>query len=383
MILSTLPLMVCIFWSAVLLLDLIATPAKLRMWLLAFMATASFLYLGHAVFFAHLNAVIPFTDTLYCACNLLVFPLYHLYLKGLCVPHYLNDTQQQRCDRLLLFHPAILIALITGVLYLLMRDEEKNCFIETYLYHNRFAELSGWAFWQAVFHHVAKLLFALQVVVIAVSGWKHLRRYHAMIDNIYADTDDKRLRRMQTILILLVVGAVLAFVSNIIGRWRFADHPLILAIPSLFFSALLFMIGYVGSRQHFTANLLDEVTEELSEPLAQDSSQQLFSSLANKLEQLMNGEQLFLRHDLKIDEVARLLHTNRTYIQRAIANLSGESFTHYINRKRIEHATRLMQEHPDYNMETISTLSGYAHIGTFYRNYKSITGKTPAKSLAH
>ena len=278
---------------------------------------------------------------------------------------------------------AILIALITGVLYLLMRDEEKNCFIETYLYHNRFAELSGWAFWQAVFHHVAKLLFALQVVVIAVSGWKHLRRYHAMIDNIYADTDDKRLRRMQTILILLVVGAVLAFVSNIIGRWRFADHPLILAVPSLFFSALLFMIGYVGSRQHFTANLLDEVTEELSEPLAQDSSQQLFSSLANKLEQLMNGEQLFLRHDLKIDEVARLLHTNRTYIQRAIANLSGESFTHYINRKRIEHATRLMQEHPDYNMETISTLSGYAHIGTFYRNYKSITGKTPAKSLAH
>ena len=121
MILSTLPLMVCIFWSAVLLLDLIATPAKLRMWLLAFMATATFLYLGHAVFFAHLNAVIPFTDTLYCACNLLVFPLYHLYLKGLCVPHYLDDTQQQRRDRLLLFLPAILIALIVWAVVIYRR----------------------------------------------------------------------------------------------------------------------------------------------------------------------------------------------------------------------------------------------------------------------
>ena len=379
-VLSILPMMVCAFWSIVLLLDWFAAHNKLRLWLWQFIIVAMVLYMGHAVFFNHDTSILPFTDTLYCASNLLVFPLYYVYIKGLSVPHYLDNRKQQWHDRCILFLPALVIALIIGVLYLMMTTAERNDFIETYLYHNEFTGLHGTPFLQAVVHHIAKLCFAVQVLIIFFMGFRHLRKYTSFIDNTYADTENKRLEKIQIILILFIVGVVLAFVSNIIGRWRFMDDAPLLAIPSLFFSTLLFMIGYIGSRTVFSiSNVNDKEFSSPSPVITENDYSQTISSLSVRLEQLMNEQQLYLRHELKISDVALLLGSNRTYIQRSIMELSGETFTKYINRKRIEHAIELQKNHPEYNIETIATQSGYTHLGTFYRNYKTVTGKTPGK----
>lgn len=380
-VLSILPMMVCAFWSIVLILDWFAAHDKLRLWLWQFMVVAMLLYVGHAVFFNHYTTIVPFTNTLYCACNLLVFPLYHVYIKGLSVPHYLDNRRQQWHDRCILFLPALVISFIVGILYLMMSSTERSDFIETYLYHNQFSGLQGTTFLQAVVHQIAKLCFAIQVIIIFILGFRNLRQYKRFIDNTYADTENKRLEKVQIILILFVVGVFLAFVSNIIGRWRFLDDTSLLAIPSLFFSTLLFMIGYVGSRTMFSiSNVNDKEFTPTSPNMSGNDNEQNVSSFTISLEQLMNKQQLYLQHDLKISDVALLLGSNRTYIQRSIMELSGESFTKYVNRKRIEHAIELQKKHPEYNIETIATQSGYTHLGTFYRNYKIVTGKTPRKA---
>ena len=380
-VLSILPMMVCAFWSIVLILDWSAAHDKLRLWLWQFMVVAMLLYVGHAVFFNHYTTIVPFTNTLYCACNLLVFPLYHVYIKGLSVPHYLDNRRQQWHDRCILFLPALVISFIVGILYLMMSSTERSDFIETYLYHNEFSGLHGMTFLQAVVHQIAKLCFAIQVIIIFILGFRNLRQYKRFIDNTYADTENKRLEKVQIILILFIVGVFLAFVSNIIGRWRFMDNALLLAIPSLFFSILLFMIGYIGSRTMFSiSNVNDKEFTPTSPNMSGNDNEQTVSSFTVSLEQLMNKQQLYLRHDLKISDVALLLGSNRTYIQRSIMELSGESFTKYINRKRIEYAIELQKNHPEYNIETIATQSGYTHLGTFYRNYKIVTGKTPRKA---
>ena len=374
-------MMVCAFWSIVLILDWSAAHDKLRLWLWQFMVVAMLLYVGHAVFFNHYTTIVPFTNTLYCACNLLVFPLYHVYIKGLSVPHYLDNRRQQWHDRCILFLPALVISFIVGILYLMMSSTERSDFIETYLYHNEFSGLHGTTFLQAVVHQIAKLCFAIQVIIIFILGFRNLRQYKRFIDNTYADTENKRLEKVQIILILFIVGVFLAFVSNIIGRWRFMDNALLLAIPSLFFSILLFMIGYIGSRTMFSiSNVNDKEFTPTSPNMSGNDNEQTVSSFTVSLEQLMNKQQLYLQHDLKISDVALLLGSNRTYIQRSIMELSGESFTKYINRKRIEHAIELQKNHPEYNIETIATQSGYTHLGTFYRNYKIVTGKTPRKA---
>jgi YesN/AraC family two-component response regulator len=128
------------------------------------------------------------------------------------------------------------------------------------------------------------------------------------------------------------------------------------------------------------SNVNDKEFTPTSPNMSGNDNEQTVSSFTVSLEQLMNKQQLYLRHDLKISDVALLLGSNRTYIQRSIMELSGESFTKYINRKRIEYAIELQKNHPEYNIETIATQSGYTHLGTFYRNYKIVTGKTPRKA---
>ena len=138
-------MMVCAFWSIVLILDWSAAHDKLRLWLWQFMVVAVLLYMGHAVFFNHNTSILPFTDTLYCACNLLVFPLYHMYIKGLSVPHYLDNRRQLWHDRCILFLPALVIFLIIGVLYLMMSSAERSDFIETYFFDIHSAEYNATA----------------------------------------------------------------------------------------------------------------------------------------------------------------------------------------------------------------------------------------------
>ena len=63
-VLSILPMMVCAFWSIVLILDWSAAHDKLRLWLWQFMVVAVLLYMGHAVFFNH-NTSISVTSNMY------------------------------------------------------------------------------------------------------------------------------------------------------------------------------------------------------------------------------------------------------------------------------------------------------------------------------
>ena len=46
----------------------------------------------------------------------------------------------------------------------------------------------------AVVHHAGKVLFAVGVVVTLWVGTRRVRRYNRLVDSLYADTDNRRLR---------------------------------------------------------------------------------------------------------------------------------------------------------------------------------------------
>jgi AraC-like DNA-binding protein len=96
-----------------------------------------------------------------------------------------------------------------------------------------------------------------------------------------------------------------------------------------------------------------------------------------RISNLMEEEQVYLQHDLRIIDLAYRLNTNRTYIQRAILEIRKCSFSEYINQLRIDYADRLLEEHPEYAITEIAERSGYTSLSTFYRNYRSIRGRTP------
>ena len=69
--------------------------------------------------------------------------------------------------------------------------------------------------------------------------------------------------------------------------------------------------------------------------------------------------------DLHIPERKLSVFINSTY---------GVSFKRWVNNKRVEYATEQMAKHPDYTMERIAELSGFAHKSHFCKIFREITG---------
>ena len=365
---SSLPMIVCGVLSVLIVLSLYDCRNMAKTRLLFFMATATLLYLAHFIYFNRLMAVIPLTDAIYCFCNLAVFPLYYLYIVEL------TDYRPNRWRQAIYLLPSLLGGVAVGLLYILMDRQEMTLFIEHYLYGNEFASLSGLTFWQAMIHVAVRIVFALQVPLVLYFGFRRITAYNAVVETNYSDIEGKRIVWVKTLLVLFAVTSLVSFVFNLIGRQRFIDEAVPLAIPAVLFSMLLLLIGHVGLNQRFSVQDIEAEVFLESEPIPEDCA---YSELLEKIRKLMSEEKLYLYPNLKVSDLARLLNSNRNYIYNAINVEMGISFSDYINSQRVDYASQLLKAHPELPINDVMFKSGFTSTSAFYRNFKKFKGITP------
>ena len=358
----SLPLITCALFSMLILLEWCNRQLREQHTLFAFMLTATLLYVGHYIYFNRAVDLLPLSDILYVSANLTVYPLYLIYIIRL--------TSKWRAVYWLMLLPGLLAIMATGTGYIFMTDEEDRMFVHNYLYHNSQTGLTDMALFQAYIRQFCKLVFAIEVIATVVIGSMMIRRYDRMVDEFYADTDDKSMRNIQSILYLLLTIAVLSFIVNIIGRARFTDHEIILATTSLMFSALLFAIGYEGLHRHFSIIDMRTNKEQVSNDDSAALKDAVNRSMTERIIALVENDKIYLQPDLKLDDLAQMMHTNRTYIYQAVNQQMGISFNEFINRYRIAHAKRLMASDPTLSMNDVALHSGFASLSSFYRNMK-------------
>ena len=367
-VVSSLPMIVCGVLSVLIVLSLYDCRNMVKTRLLFFMATATLLYLAHFIYFNRLMAVIPLTDAIYCFCNLAVFPLYYLYIEEL------TDYRPNRWRQAICLLPSLLGGMAVGLLYILMDRQEMTLFIEHYLYGNEFASLSGLTFWQAMIHVAVRIVFALQVPLVLYFGFRRITAYNAVVETNYSDIEGKRIVWVKTLLVLFAVTSLVSFVFNLIGRQRFIDEAVPLAIPAVLFSMLLLLIGHVGLNQRFSVKDIEAEVFLESEPIPEDCA---YSELLEKIRKLMSEEKLYLYPNLKVSDLARLLNSNRNYIYNAINVEMGISFSDYINSQRIDYASQLLEANPKLPINDVMFKSGFTSTSAFYRNFKKFKGITP------
>ena len=105
-------------------------------------------------------------------------------------------------------------------------------------------------------------------------------------------------------------------------------------------------------------------------------------NLMQRICELMDRQQLYLKKDLKVTDVADALNTNRTYISNCIRNQRDCSFSQFVNVYRVEHAKMLLYQHPDKKILEVGMASGFLSESTFFRAFKAITGMTPKDWMA-
>lgn len=371
-VLASMPAFVCGIFTMILLFDLIQWPQRSRCIMTIFMAVATMLYLGHFVYFSRGIKILPITDTIYCTCNPLVFPLYYFYIKSL------TERKLVHWQVLILVLPAIICGTMVGMAYWLTPSEDVNLFINQYLFHSPLSRGYDEAGMRALVfsHNVTKTVFCLEILPIFFLGIRRINRYDKMLEQYFSSPEQKQLSWVKIMLILFVVTTVISLISFAFGRHYFIGRIDKLVIPSTIYSMLLFAFGYIGTKQQGIEEWKEDEEEvEMNEQSALPAGNHLFE----RIEKLMKEEQLYLNPQLKLKDLVTRLNSNRNYVYQAINVEMGISFADYVNRMRIAHAEKLMKEHPTMPLTEVSSRAGFASSTSFYRNFKKIRGSSPTK----
>lgn len=334
----TLPFGICLTWFIEMVLRFrYHDPAKKILTVFAGLCTV--LYLCHALNF--LDSSNRVVDTVWMLCSLASHPMFWLYIKSLTTPS--EKLGMKDCWVLI---PALAISMMSMV-------TDVNI--------------------------LEKIVAIITIILVCIFGYRRLMRHDREVSNFYSDTSGKSTKPIMELMMLLIAASIGAAALNIIGRSAFSGS-LIVAVPSIVFSTLLFCIFHKGSELTYTANEIEENLPEKEEPQPITQSQE--ENMMSRIDALMKERNLFTMKNLRITDVSAALATNRTYVSESINECTGKSFSTYINELRIEYAKNLLKSGSEtMTMSEIAERSGFANDASFYRNFRKITSMTPSEWL--
>ena len=101
-----------------------------------------------------------------------------------------------------------------------------------------------------------------------------------------------------------------------------------------------------------------------------------------RLEQLMETERIFLKSDIKLDNIATKTNIPRHHISQALNQCLGKTFHEFINQHRVEYACHLLQKQTtEMNIKTVMYESGFNNRASFNNNFKKFKGMTASEYL--
>ena len=103
-------------------------------------------------------------------------------------------------------------------------------------------------------------------------------------------------------------------------------------------------------------------------------------ALFDRIEQLMSGEKTYRQKDVSLNMLAEKLSSNRAYVSKVINHFAGQTFSAYINSKRIAEAVTVLSDpEDDTPLKMLADNLGYSTLSTFYRAFCKETGCPPSK----
>ena len=341
-------MMLCFFWSIFFIARLHRGSDEPRVTgtILLFFIAATILYTDHWLYFSGLQSF--WGEYSYSVANLCVYPLYYAYLRALTRTRITYEVP-------LLLLPAAVVAIV---------------FPLNVRFH--------WG-GEDLIHLIARLCFATQVVWVLVRGYRLIRDTQQRLDNNYTDDRSYLLQPTHTLLLFIGFTAFVSMLLNLLGRDSF-DGSVLVAIPAVLMSVLLYGLGYVAAHTSLPEETLGQVEAE-DEEKVRTATMEETDELFNKITTALREEKLFMNPNLTIQDLASAVGSNRTYVSACINRRTNFSFSQLVAQYRVENAKAILVD-PKYSSdhEALSdamALSGFSSDQTFHRVFKDLTGVTP------
>ncbi len=377
---TTLPMYMALFWAVIFVSEFKKNNYAKRVFTFFLVAT-SIIYFCHAIYYNKYYDLYSKIESLYIFSHLAVYPLYYLYIRALTEPRKLKFKD------LWILSPAVILSILTFVLYLFMDNSQKIDFVESSFYtkevHKSLTLIDTLQVYRVTF---VKIVFSVQIILVIIYGLKKLHRYEKKISNYFANVEKITLSRINKVFVLFIVISSISALVNILGREFYLNKPELLAIPSIGFSVFIFALCYISFKQDYSAFDLekeiagsDEI-EVCSSDCKDEYIQHIDKLFGEELKTVIEQEKIFTKTDLRISDIAQKVGSNRSYVSNYINQVYHVSFSDYINSYRVEYAQTLIKEKgSSIKFSEISELSGFSNESSFYRNFKKITGQTPAQ----
>ncbi len=357
------PVYVTLFWCIVLCTNRKKgyTP---KIFLGKFMLVTFLLYLTHLFYFLPLPGIYHFADPFYHLFSLMVCPMYYVYIRLLTVDHSLSFKKHS-----LFFLPPMVMFVLYGVGLLLMSKEEHLNYLYNYLVSE--VKLSGVFLYQKTIYTINRFIFVLQGLIYIWFSIDRVVKNKKNIHNYYANTENDSLDKIQWLNISLFITIVGGIILAILGKENFIYREDMLIIPSIVFSIMLFVIGWLGNMQRSViVDLKEDKFREEQEEYVGDANTDQLVLIKQNVESLFDEEKIYLNKNLTIWEVARVIGTNRTYVSMVINNDFKQNFSSFVNSYRVKHAKMLLAKNTDICKSDLAEMSGFGSVLSMNRAFK-------------
>lgn len=219
-------------------------------------------------------------------------------------------------------------------------------------------------------------------------GWlafRLIRTYRQavrVVDDFHSENISAYIRWMSVFTYWMIIYGVgcglLTFLpERYVFLWVLSSIPFYIY---LFCSYMNYMLFYEQVEQ-----ILETGMPEV-EPLSSDTGSEepsktfpsAYAAISHNLEAWI-GSDGFTRPGLTIEELARNLGTNRTYLANYIKSVYGLSFRDYITGLRLEYAKKMLLQHSELTISQISESSGFLSLSYFTRIFTQKESYSPAR----
>lgn len=165
---------------------------------------------------------------------------------------------------------------------------------------------------------------------------------------------------------------------------RIAAVSWVFAIVLVFILAIgIFIVSRIYRQKKNKILLLEKKLRELSKSQTVQTPKRTPLSAQEQLYQVavktVETQKMFLNETLTLDELAKLLNTNRTSLSACINKYSGSNFNQWINKYRIDYVKKHIT--PSSNLRQLSAEAGFKSYNTFCSTFKEHTGCTPSEFM--
>ena len=214
--------------------------------------------------------------------------------------------------------------------------------------------------------------------------------YRRAINNLrtyYSDVVEKLMRWMPGVGFGIMLLLLSAPISCLAPRWVGINHLAFSII--MFIYTFVCIISFSMNYNKVAVALTDDQQcggESADHAITSDSPGASDCSLSESLLKVLFDKEKrwqelggYRIQGLTIDQVAREMGTNRSYLSKFLNETRHESFYEWINRMRIAEAKSLMLDDSSLSIEQVAKHVGFASASTFYNAFKKFEGISPKK----